>query len=101
MAASAPLGRDFSLATVLAPLPPAAFGDVARLLSAAPSALAVPFVRVLAERNHGVELPDNAVTNVMWRLAHYLNIGKGVDFDFNIPYFKELQKLVPSAPTVE
>ncbi|CAK0804109.1 unnamed protein product, partial [Prorocentrum cordatum] len=51
--------------------------------------------------NHGVELPDNAVTNVIWKLAHYLNIGKGVGFDINNPHLKELQRLVPSAPTVE
>ena len=88
MAAGALLGGDFSLATLLAPIPAAAFGDVARVLSVVPSALAVPFVQALVERNHRVELPDNTVTNVFWKLAHYVGIGGDVDFDFNNPYLK-------------
>ncbi|CAK0873892.1 unnamed protein product, partial [Prorocentrum cordatum] len=101
MAAGPLLGAEFSLATLLAPLPATAFGDVARVLSAAPSALAVPFVKTLAERNHGVELADNTVTNVLWKLGHYGGIGRGVDYDFNNPRLKDLQKLAPSAPTIQ
>ena len=88
MAAGAVLGGDFSLATLLAPIPAAAFGDVARVLSVVPSALAVPFVQALVERNHRVELPDNTVTNVFWKLGYYVGIGGDVDFDFNNPYLK-------------
>ena len=71
------------------------------MLSAVPSALAVPFVKTLAERNHGVQLADNTVTNVAWKLGHYIGIGRGVDFDVNNPFLKDLQKLAPSAPTIE
>ena len=66
-----PLGSNFSLARVLSPIPCSRFHVVANVLALVHEDLAVPVLRAaLAEAD--VQLVDEEVANVLWKLKTYL-----------------------------
>ena len=94
-------GANFSLTTLLFPLPPCALSIVTRVLSAVSPALATPFLQALLKQELNIAVEANTLHNIFWKLSTYVPSVTTRHVDIGEPFLKELQGLAQDQPVVE
>ena len=94
-------GSGFQFKYLLDPLPIFAFGTFVKVFRDVPHPLVLPFLEAALAQDHQITVPQQTLTNVLWKLQHYLPSVTLTSGDTsNSPELKKWQALAPDANTV-